>query len=1245
MHGVARHVKRFVALLCLPFVILPPPTCQGRGGTPARAAATYASPDPPIRFTPAVRTFTDEVGIPQNSVTAIVTDRQGRLWVGTQDGAAHFNGRNWTTLNMPACGEPGEPKRIVSNWVTAILPRRNGEIWFGTQKDGIHVYNHDKDNKWIGHHATDALPAEPIASLIESADAPVVWAALRGGGLARYAGGRWEVFNRNNSRLPNDVVHCLLETDEPDGTKALWVGTDGGLALFKGSVCAQVFTVEDGLPHNRVRCLLETNDPDAGRTLWIGTHGGGLARYGNRVWKVVTGDFGDSFKEIRCLLETVSDTHEHFLWVGSNRSGLGLLRLKDERWMETYDVRSGVVPNNEISCLFEMRKSQDPEAASPNGPPLLWIGTNSGGLARIRMGKWSRAAFNTDAIPSKAAKCFLETRDEDGERVFWIGTRSDGLARLAHGEWKMLTPESSPVPSPFVTCLLETKLVTPTSTVWIGTSNRGLLKLDARTPQLFNRDAGLPDNAIWALLETTDDDGVPVLWVGTEGGLAQYRNGVWTTFDALNSQLPRNHVQSLLETVESDGSHTLWIGTYGGGLARLNKGRWAIFNAAEKHLPSDIVRSLALTVAPDARRTLWAGTHSGVAFLSLDDPQASWSWIVAKPEPDLPKSPAEDQSKISLPNNFIYEVRADARNRVYLCTNYGVARLTSNDGDWKEAKIETFTVEDGLPSNECNGGAAFIDGSETVWVGTVGGVAALDAKRESFEYIESDPRIEKFFVNGKEYASSEENEFSYDRNNVTFEYTSPTYFREEEMRYSTRLVGYDPAPSPFSRDIKRTYTNLPAGVYTFEIVARDAMGNRRKFVGVTFRIRPAPWLTWWAFLIYAALAVGAGYGVLRLRVRTLQKRNVELEINVAKRTVELAEKNEQLDRKVGELNQINGELVESQRRTNLVFSALTKALPGTTLDGKYELGAQIGAGGFGAVFEAQHLNLNRPVAVKVFRPASGNDSIDALKRFRQEGVSACRVVHPNAVAVLDSGVSDDGIAYIVMELLRGRSLTEDLRQSKRLSSKRCIEIAVPVCEALAAAHAEGVVHRDVKPDNIFLHQGKDGEVVKVVDFGIAKLIGVNSAELTETANEFGVIVGTALYMAPERFNNQPYDGKSDVYSVGVMLYQMLTGKTPFVPNDGGVVGLAMMHLKQPPPMPRTLAPDLPCELENLVLQALSKDPERRPTALELARHLLAVSHSALGAPTPRTPPTQQIENAPTLAGNRPTHEISHDFFS
>jgi serine/threonine-protein kinase len=112
-----------------------------------------------------------------------------------------------------------------------------------------------------------------------------------------------------------------------------------------------------------------------------------------------------------------------------------------------------------------------------------------------------------------------------------------------------------------------------------------------------------------------------------------------------------------------------------------------------------------------------------------------------------------------------------------------------------------------------------------------------------------------------------------------------------------------------------------------------------------------------------------------------------------------------------------------------------------------------------------------------------------------------------------------------------------------------------------------------------------------------------------------------------------------------MLYQMLTGKTPFVPNDGGVVGLAMMHLKQPPPMPRTLAPDLPCELENLVLQALSKDPERRPTALELARHLLAVSHSALGAPTPRTPPTQQIENAPTLAGNRPTHEISHDFFS
>src|SRR5262249_48378640 len=161
-----------------------------------------------------------------------------------------------------------------------------------------------------------------------------------------------------------------------------------------------------------------------------------------------------------------------------------------------------------------------------------------------------------------------------------------------------------------------------------------------------------------------------------------------------------------------------------------------------------------------------------------------------------------------------------------------------------------------------------------------------------------------------------------------------------------------------------------------------------------------------------------------------------------------------------------------------IFSALAKALPGTVLDEKYRLDEKIGTGGFGAVFRGTHLGLNRTIAVKVFRPVPGNDSPEALERFLQEGISACKINHPNAVAVLDSGISADGIAYMVMEFLEGNSLADELRRKLRLTIRRTFEILGPVCEVLEEAHRAGIIHRDIKPENIFLSQAKEGLVVK-----------------------------------------------------------------------------------------------------------------------------------------------------------------------
>ncbi len=279
------------------------------------------------------------------------------------------------------------------------------------------------------------------------------------------------------------------------------------------------------------------------------------------------------------------------------------------------------------------------------------------------------------------------------------------------------------------------------------------------------------------------------------------------------------------------------------------------------------------------------------------------------------------------------------------------------------------------------------------------------------------------------------------------------------------------------------------------------------------------------------------------------------------------------------------------------------AVPGTTLGGRYRLESVIGGGSFGTVFHARHLELDRDVAVKVLATSAGSD-VEALARFRREGTSACRVQHPNAVAVLDFGVNDGGVAYLVMELLVGRSLDKELEESGRLTPRRCAEVVAPVCAALATAHGVGVVHRDIKPSNVFLHRTPQGEVPKILDFGIAKI--VSDAAITGNITLDGTLLGTPAYMAPERFRRGPYGPKSDVYSVGAMLYEMLAGRLPFVPASADPLALVALQTEEEPEPLRSRHPEIPQPLDALVLSALAKEPDARPSAIAFGRRLSAI---------------------------------------
>lgn len=296
-----------------------------------------------------------------------------------------------------------------------------------------------------------------------------------------------------------------------------------------------------------------------------------------------------------------------------------------------------------------------------------------------------------------------------------------------------------------------------------------------------------------------------------------------------------------------------------------------------------------------------------------------------------------------------------------------------------------------------------------------------------------------------------------------------------------------------------------------------------------------------------------------------------------------------------------------RRRRRGGLSPWAEVASGTVLDDRYRLEALIGEGQFGAVYRATHVPLQRPVAVKMLHTGTG-ESPGQQARFHREAMSTCRIRHPNAVEVLDFSFTSYGIPYLAMELLEGHSLRRELiRGGGRLPVSRCLEILLPVCDALAEAHACGIIHRDVKPQNVFLQRRHDVETVKVLDFGLAKLVGGTMLRRRLTLE--GVEPGTPLYMAPERFCDLPSDDRSDVYSVGVMLYEMLAGHPPFVHPEGNTVEVAMMHLNERPRPIRELVAGVPAAVEDVVFDTLAKVPEERPSIEDLARRLVALEPS------------------------------------
>ena len=302
-------------------------------------------------------------------------------------------------------------------------------------------------------------------------------------------------------------------------------------------------------------------------------------------------------------------------------------------------------------------------------------------------------------------------------------------------------------------------------------------------------------------------------------------------------------------------------------------------------------------------------------------------------------------------------------------------------------------------------------------------------------------------------------------------------------------------------------------------------------------------------------------------------------------------------------------------------------LLGRTLDRKYLLEARLGVGGMGAVYRAKRVLIGDVAAVKILHAEQMRDK-RAVERFRREAQAAARLKHPNAVTVYDTGVSDDGLLYFVMELVEGQDLRDILRQQGPLTQGAAAEITRQVCAALDEGHRLGIVHRDLKPENIIVEETPQGPRVKVLDFGVASLSDLTSQKLTQT----GGIVGTPHYMSPEHCLGEELDGRADDYSLGVTLFEMLTGFVPF--NSPTPTAIVVQHVNQAPPPLRSINLSISPAVEAVVLRALAKRREDRPqTAGALAQELLEAAGSAsrVNLPTMLTTPSSSASPPPADA--------------
>lgn len=1094
------------------------------------------------------RHISTESGLSQSTVLCIYQDSKGFMWFGTYGGLNRYDGYDF----KPYMPEPDNPQSLSNNVVTAICEEISGSgrfLWVGTES-GLNKL--DLERETFRQYYSDpkvpgSLSNHRIKALYIGLEG-TLWIGTDGGGLNRYdkAADRFVHYRSrpgDNSSISDDHIRCFYQFPGDKG-RNLWFGTDKGIKrmdILTGAFHRYNWLTPD--PKRAKVTNITTMYGDRAGNLWVGTWKRGLYKFDPKTGNVtpflnIPGDATSlGDNTVRCIYEDRSGT----LWIGTFGGGLDRYEPGGDTF---YHYRHN--PNDPDSLSKDRLWSIYEDRAG-----VLWVGTDFGGLNTYDRFKKPFRFYKVETggsagLDQNNISAVYESPGSEG-KILWIGTMGGGLKKLDRETSRYTHYMHDPIdPHSISNNTVRAFYSDPAHkgrVLWVGTDG-GLNKLDIPSGKFtsFQADPDNPKSLSYNNAYSIFRDSRGNFWVGTFYGGLNLFDPTSGTFKHFIKKTGSSHGfnDTIVWCITEDMAGGLWIGTDQGGLNRYDyeTGTFRHY-MTEPGNPAGISSNKVLTMYEDKNGNLWLGTTNGLNKFNRRDQRFT-----------------QYSAKQGFPVNTIHSILADDQGNLWMGTLKGLVKF-----DPRQEKAKTYNTGDGLQSTEFNVNACFASRSGELLFGGIKGLntffpGAIRDNRyippviiSGFQVFNRPVTVGQTIggqvILQKSITYTPEIELLHENNFFTLEFSALHYASPGENRYAYIMEGIDRDWNQVGNRRIATYTNVPPGEYTFRVrgTNSDGIWNMK---GATLKITVIPpfYQTWWFYTISALFLLALAVAIRKLSAKFLYL---------------------------------------------FAFWKKEKYI------GQYRLLEKIAGGGMGSVYKAHYLrDKSEVVAIKVLKEELFADTSTKI-RFKQEALIIDQLDHPNILKVIERGEHQQRL-YIVMEFLKGRTLEQKIKDEKLIAHDQCLEIMIQVASALECMHRQEIIHRDLKTQNIMLVEKEcSANFVKILDFGLART--KTQTRLTET----GVLVGTVSYMAPEQVSRAEFTSASDIHSLGILLYEMVTGGKPF--TGATATDIMQKILLDLPVEPRFHRPDISPDINHLIMNMLEKEPLKRPTAKDVLNEL------------------------------------------